>query len=77
MDLKDNVDKVVANVKDTVKSIQGEASEAQHRGVAKAEERKREVAGDKMTAGQKVSSLINHAKNTVQGDVDALKNDLR
>jgi hypothetical protein len=77
MALKDNVDKVLTNVKDTVKVLKDDASEAMHKGAAEAEQHKREVAGDSMTAGEKASSLISQVKNTVQGKVDALKSDVR
>jgi hypothetical protein len=77
MGLKDEFNKVVDNVKDTVENVKDAASEAKHRGAAEAEQQKRDVAGDEMTTGEKASSLINQAKNTVQGDIDATKRDVR
>jgi hypothetical protein len=70
MGLKDEFNKVVDNVKDT-------ASEAGHRSEAEGEQAKRDVAGDAMTPGEKLSSGVNQAKNTVQGDIDAAKRDVR
>lgn len=70
MGLKHELDKFADNVKDTV-------NEAGHRSDAKAEQAKRDVAGDTMTPGEKLGSAVNQAKNTAQADVDATKRDVR
>jgi hypothetical protein len=70
MGLKHEVDKLTDNVKDTV-------NEAGHRSDARAEQAKRDVAGDTMTPGEKVGSAVNQAKNNLQADVDATKRDVR
>jgi hypothetical protein len=35
------------------------------------------VAGDSMSTGDKASSMLNQAKQTAQGDIDAMKRDDR
>ncbi len=70
MGLKDEINKVVDNVKDA-------ASEAGHRSAAEGEQAKRDVAGDTMSPGEKAGSVLNQAKNTVQANVDATKRDVR
>ncbi len=58
-------------------NIKDAASESTHRAAANAAQQKRDVAGDEMTAGEKAGSVINQVKNTVQGDIDAIKRDNR
>ncbi len=70
MGLKDELNKVVDNVKDA-------ASEAGHKSAAEGEQAKRDVAGDDMTAGEKAGSMFNQAKNSVQADADSTKQDIR
>ncbi|MFY9779696.1 MAG: hypothetical protein WAJ85_04185 [Candidatus Baltobacteraceae bacterium] len=77
MGIRDEVNEVIDKVKVSVDNLKDAASESTHRAVASAEQQKRDVAGDEMTTGQKVSSVINQAKNTVQGDIDAIKRDSR
>ena len=57
-------------MKDTV-------GEAGHRSAAEAEQAKRDVAGDRMTASEKARSLLNQGAETVKGDFDAAKRDVR
>jgi F0F1-type ATP synthase membrane subunit b/b' len=70
MGLKDTVDKAVDNVKDTT-------NEAIHRSTADSEKAKRELAGNTMTTGEKVGSMVNQAKNSAQAEVDKAKRDVR
>ncbi|MDQ2663792.1 MAG: hypothetical protein M3Y18_07155 [Candidatus Eremiobacteraeota bacterium] len=70
MDLKDEMNKFGNNVKNTV-------NEAGHRSAAEGEQAKRDVAGDEMTASEKIGSMVNQAKNTVQADTDGAKRDIR
>ncbi len=70
MGLLDEVGKVVENVKDAI-------SEAGHRSAAEAEQTKRDVAGDQMTTGEKIGSVVNQAKHSTQAEVDRAKQDLR
>jgi F0F1-type ATP synthase membrane subunit b/b' len=77
MGLKDEVTKVVDNVKDAVENVKDEVSEGIHRGTADAEQKKREVAGDEMTTGEKANSMIKQEKQTAQADIDAMKRDVR
>jgi len=74
---KDNLNKVVEAVKDTVANVTDTASEAVHRVAAQAEQQKRNLVGDQMTTGEKASSMISQAKQTAQGDIDAMKREDR
>jgi hypothetical protein len=64
-------------LKDAVNNIKDTVSEAGHRSAADGEQAKRDVAGDSMTPGQKVGSVINQGAETVKADVDAAKRDVR
>jgi len=75
MELKDQITKAVDKVIDTVENVKDSASEALHRVAAQTEQQKRNLAGDSMTAEAKASSMINQAKQTVRGDIDAMKRD--
>lgn len=77
MALKDELNKVVDTVKDTVENVRDAASEAVHRVAALAEQQKRNLIGKEMTADAKASSMINQAEQTAQGDIDAMKRDDR
>jgi hypothetical protein len=77
MGLKDGLDNVVGAVKDAAANVKDAASEATHKSVAEGEQAKRDVAGDQMTAGEKASSMVNQAKNSVQADVDSSKQTIR
>ncbi len=77
MGIKDEFNKVLDKVRDAVENVKDAASEATHRVAAEVEQKKRDVVGDKMTADEKASSMINQAKQTVQGDIDAMKRDDR
>ena len=77
MSLKNEVNKTIDAVKDSVANVKDAAHEAVHRGAADAEQAKREVAGDEMTPGEKAGSMFKQAKNTVQADVDAAKRNVR
>ena len=70
MGIKDEFNKVVDNVKDTM-------SEGAHKSEAEGEQAKRDVAGDSMSPSEKAGSMFNQAKNDVQGDTDAAKRDIR
>jgi predicted neutral ceramidase superfamily lipid hydrolase len=74
---KDDVNKVVEAVKDTVANVKDTASEAVHRVAAQVEQQKRNLVGDQMTTGEKASSMISQAKQTAQGDIDAMKREDR
>jgi len=70
MGMKDDVKKVIDDVKDTVK-------EAAHRSTAEAEKSRRAVDGENMTAGEKAGSAINEAKNRIEAGIDAAKRKIR
>lgn len=81
MGLKDELGKAVDNVKDAaskaVDNIKDAANEASHKTAAEAEQGKRDVAGDQMTTREKAGSMLNQAKESVQGDIAATKRDVR
>jgi hypothetical protein len=64
-------------VKDTVKNVKDTAGEAVHRVAAQAEQQKRNLVGDQMTTEAKADSMISQAKQTAQGDIDAMKREDR
>ena len=70
MGLMDELGKVVDNVKDGL-------SEATHKSAADGEQAKRDIAGDALTPGEKLGSIANQAKESVLGNVDAAKQDVR
>ncbi len=70
MGLLDGIKKTVDNVSDAL-------SEAGHKTAAEGERAKRETAGDVMTPGEHVSSVLNEGKEEVLGGVDHAKRDLR
>lgn len=70
MGLMDGIKKTVDNVADAL-------SEAGHKSTADAEHAKRDVAGDVMTPGEHVSSVVNEGKEDILGGIDHTKRDLR
>jgi len=77
MELKNQITKAVDKVIDTVENIKDSAREELHRIAAQTEQQKRNLAGDSMTTEAKASSMIDQAKQTVRGDIDAMKRDER
>ncbi|MBC5815041.1 MAG: hypothetical protein GIW97_00725 [Candidatus Eremiobacteraeota bacterium] len=76
--MSDNImNKMADGVKDTVDNVRDGANEAGHRTEARAEQEKRNVAGDEMTAGDKAKSMVNQGKNEVQAGYDKTKRDVR
>jgi hypothetical protein len=74
---KEDVNKLVEAVKDTVENVKDTVSEAVHRVAAQAEQQKRNLVGDQLTTEAKASSMISQAKQTAQGDIDAMKREDR
>ncbi len=70
MGLMDGIKKAVDNVADAV-------SEAGHKTNAEAEHATRDVAGDAMTPGEKLGSVVNEGKENLLGGVDHAKRDVR
>ncbi|MDP9018672.1 MAG: hypothetical protein M3N19_10170 [Candidatus Eremiobacteraeota bacterium] len=75
--MSDTMNKMANAVKDTVDNVKDTANEAGHRTEAKAEQTKRDVAGDEMTLGEKTGSVLNQGKNEVQASWDKTKRDVR
>ena len=70
MGLMDGIKKTVDNVADAI-------SEAGHKTNAEAEHATRDAAGDAMTPGEKLGSMVNEGKENVLGGVDHAKRDVR
>jgi hypothetical protein len=64
-------------VKDLANDVRDATNEAKHRTVAEAENLKRDVLGDEMTAGEKIKSGANELKNRTQAELDKAKRELR
>lgn len=65
------------SVKDTIDNTRDAAREAIHRSTADAEHARRDLDGDEMTAGEKVKSVGNEAKNRTQAELDKIKREVR
>jgi len=88
MGLKDAFDKAAEAVKhgaeevaDAVKhgaaDVKDRISEAGHRSAAEGEQIKRDVAGDTLTPGEQVGSVLNQGKEDLLAGVDHAKRDVR
>jgi hypothetical protein len=65
------------SVKDSIDNTRDAGREAIHRSTAEAERARRDLDGDEMTTGEKVSSVGNEAKNRAQAEVDKIKREVR
>jgi hypothetical protein len=70
MDIKKDLENTINAVKDSF-------SEAGHKSAAEGERARRDIAGDTMTPGEKVTSVVNEATNNVQAGVDHAKVEAR
>lgn len=77
MGLDDNVEKALDAVKKAAADVKDALTEAGHRSAAEGEQVKRDVAGDEMTGGEKLGSVVNQAKESTLADVDHLKREVR
>lgn len=77
MTLHNEFEKIVDKTKSALETAKETVSEAVHRSTAKAEQSKREAAGDELTTTEKVGSFVNQKKNEVQANVDATKREVR
>jgi hypothetical protein len=66
----DTVKKVVDNTKDAI-------NEVSHRTNAEVEHVKRDVAGDEMTAGEKVKSVVKEGSERTKAEIDKAKREVR
>jgi len=84
MGLKEDLEKTGEHVKDAGKhlmdagsklgeKIKDGVSEATHRSAAEGEHEKRRILGDEMTGGEKIKSVAEETKNTVQAEIDKAK----
>lgn len=72
-DVKAGFENMKGALKDNVENLKDAVNEHMHREAASAEQTRREVAGDTMTPSERISSVANEVRNTVQANVDALK----
>ena len=77
MGLKDAFEKAAEAVKHGAEDVKDFVSEAGHRGAAESEQAKRDVAGDTMTPGEQVGSVLNQGKESLEAGVDHAKRDVR
>jgi hypothetical protein len=77
MGLEKEFDRVIDKTKQALDNVKDAASEGSHRGAAKAEQTKRDVAGDQMSVTEKAGSMLKQAKNTVEANVGETKQDIR
>jgi hypothetical protein len=77
MSFKDAIDKGADALKKGADNVKDTVSEAGHRSAAEGEQAKRDVAGDQMTAGEKAGSMVRQGAETVKGDIDAGKREVR
>jgi hypothetical protein len=75
--MSDTMNKMADSVKDTVDNVRDGVNETGHRTEARAEQEKRNLAGDEMTTGEKAQSMFNQGKNEVQAEYDQTKRDVR
>lgn len=68
---------ITGQIERGVKDVRDGAKEAMHRSAAEAEHAHREVDGDTMTAGEKVTSGLNEAKHRVEAEGDKAKRNIR
>ena len=77
MDLKTGLNELADGATHAIDNAKDAVSEAGHRSAAEAEHAKRDVAGEQMTTSEKIGSVVNQTKHTVQADIDASKRDVR
>lgn len=68
--MSDKAKKVIDDLKDATR-------EAKHRNEAEFEKEEREDAGDSMTAGEKLRSVVQEDSEKTKADVDKAKRELR
>jgi gas vesicle protein len=66
----DTIKKVVDDTKDAV-------NEVSHRTNAEVERAKRDVAGDEMSAGEKVKSVVKEGSERTKAEIDKVKREVR
>jgi hypothetical protein len=70
-------DSIADEVKKGVEDVRDSAAAAIHHSAAEAEHERREVAGDTMTPGEKVTSAVDEAKERMKEGVDKTKRNIR
>lgn len=74
---KDPLDRAADAIKEGIDDVKDRVHEAQHRSAAETENERREVLGDRMSAGEKAGSIADEAKNRAQAEIDAIKQEIR
>lgn len=72
MDTHDK-DSITGQIKRGIDDVRDGAAESMHRSAADAEKTRREVDGDNMTLGEKVTSGANEAKHRLEAEGDKAK----
>ena len=75
--VKHGAEEVAGAVKHGAADVKDFVSEAGHRGAAESEQAKRDVAGDTMTPGEHVGSVLNQGKENLEAGVDHAKREVR
>jgi coenzyme F420-reducing hydrogenase alpha subunit len=75
--IKDKLDQAIKTANNTIETVKDSVSEKLHEGAAKAEATRRETEGDVMTPAEKLASVANQAKNSVQAGIDHAKVEAR
>ena len=75
--VKHGAEEVAGAVKHGVDDVKDYASEAGHRGAAAGEQAKRDAAGDTLTPGEQVGSVLNQGKENLAAGIDHAKRDIR
>ena len=75
--VKHGAEEVAGAVKHGVEDVKDFVSEAAHRGAAEGEQAKRDAAGDTLTPGEQVGSVLNQGKENLEAGIDHAKRDVR
>jgi hypothetical protein len=77
MSTEDKRHSITEVVKRGVRDVRDSAAEAMHHSAAEAEHTHREVSGEAMTPGEKITSATNEAKERIQEGADKAKRSIR
>jgi uncharacterized protein YjbJ (UPF0337 family) len=77
MDKQQPTKSIGESIKNTVENARDAASEQLHKSAADAQRTRRDVEGDAMTPGEKLTSVASEAKHRVEAAGDHLKREVR
>ena len=75
--MSDSDKTITGQVKHGIEDARDSAGEAMHRSAAEAEKTRRDVDGDNMTLGEKVTSGVSEAKHRLEAEGDKAKRTTR